>query len=115
MTASLPGPCFVAKYGEPILVRVENALPHDHVGFGTPEISTHLHNGHTPSESDGFPGDYYSESKCGSTLSRPGKYKDHHYPNVCSNFDGYPATYGNRMMALGTLGQHHHRMEFTAP
>jgi FtsP/CotA-like multicopper oxidase with cupredoxin domain len=111
----LPGPCFVARYGEPILVRIENALPRDHVGFGTPEISTHLHNGHTPSESDGFPGDYYSESKCGSTLSRPGKYKDHHYPNVCSNFDGYPATYGNRMMALGTLWYHDHRMEFTAP
>ena len=111
----LPGPCFVAKYGEAILVRIENALPPDHVGFGTPEISTHLHNGHTPSESDGFPGDYYSERKCGSTLSRPGKYKDHHYPNVCSNVDDYPATAGNRQLALGTLWYHDHRMEFTAP
>jgi len=110
----LPGPCFVAKYGEPILVRIENALPRDHVGFGTPEISTHLHNGHTPSESDGFPGDYYSESKCGSTLSRAGKYKDHHYPNIRSNLDGFPAG-GDARLGLGTLWYHDHRMEFTAP
>jgi FtsP/CotA-like multicopper oxidase with cupredoxin domain len=109
-----PGPCFVAKYGEPILVRIENDLPEDHVGFGTPEISTHLHNGHTPSESDGYPGDYYSEDKCGSTLSRPGKYKDHHYPNVRSNLDGYPGT-GDGRLGLGTLWYHDHRMEFTAP
>ena len=110
-----PGPTFVVKYGEPILVRIENALPKDHVGYGTPEISTHLHNGHTPSESDGFPGDYYSETKCGSTLERPGKFKDHHYPNVCSNVDAYPDTGGNRQLALGTLWYHDHRMEFTAP
>jgi FtsP/CotA-like multicopper oxidase with cupredoxin domain len=109
-----PGPTFVVKYGEPILVRIENALPRDHVGFGTPEISTHLHNGHTPSESDGFPGDYYSEEKCGSTLSRPGKYKDHHYPNVRSNLDGFPGT-GDSKLGLGTLWYHDHRMEFTAP
>ena len=110
-----PGPTFVVKYGEPILVRIENDLPLEHVGFGTPEISTHLHNGHTPSESDGFPADYYSEDKCGSTLSRPGKFKDHHYPNICSSGDGRPGPGGNRNLALGTLWYHDHRMEFTAP
>ncbi len=110
----LPGPCFVARYGEPILVRIENDLRSNHVGFATPEISTHLHNGHTPSESDGFPGDYYSESKCGSTLTRPGKYKDHHYPNVRSNLDGFPGS-GDARLSLGTLWYHDHRMEFTAP
>ncbi|MGX4641886.1 multicopper oxidase family protein [Massilia sp. SYSU DXS3249] len=110
-----PGLTFVVKYGEPILVRFENELPLDHVGYGTPEISTHLHNGHTPSESDGFPGDYYSERKCGSTLSRPGKFKDHHYPNICSNVDAFPDTGGNHALALGTLWYHDHRMEFTAP
>jgi len=109
-----PGPTFVVKYGEPILVRIENALPRDHAGFGSPEISTHLHNGHTPSESDGFPGDYYSEYTCGSTLSRPGKYKDHHYPNIRSNLDGFPGG-GDARLGLGTLWYHDHRMEFTAP
>jgi hypothetical protein len=56
----LPGPTFVAKYHEPIVVRIYNDLPQDHIGFGSPEISTHLHNLHDGSESDGFTGDYYS-------------------------------------------------------
>jgi FtsP/CotA-like multicopper oxidase with cupredoxin domain len=109
-----PGPTFVARYGEPVLVRIENALPADHVGYGTPEISTHLHNAHTPSESDGFASDYYSLGKCGSTLNRPGRYKDHHYPNVRSNLDAFPGT-GDPRLSLGTLWYHDHRMQFTAP
>jgi len=98
-----------------VLVRIENALPRDHVGFGSPEISTHLHNGHTPSESDGFPSDYYSETKFGSTLTRPGKYKDHHYPNHFSNLLKFSDSDGTPLSALGTLWYHDHRMEFTAP
>jgi len=57
--ATTPGPTLVARYGHPILCRIHNQLPYEHVGFGTPEITTHLHNLHTPSESDGFPGDSY--------------------------------------------------------
>ena len=41
-------------------LRIHNKLPSTPGGFGSPEISTHLHNLHTPSESDGFSGDYYS-------------------------------------------------------
>ena len=111
----LPGPTFVARYGEPILVRIENDLPRDHVGFGSPEISTHLHNGHTPSESDGFPGDYYSRDKYGPTLTRAGRFKDHHYPNKLSNSADFPDTDGDPEGALGTLWYHDHRMEFTGP
>lgn len=111
----LPGPTFIARYGEAVLVRFQNDLPRDHVGFGSPEISTHLHNGHTPSESDGFPSDYYSRDKFGPTLTRAGRYKDHHYPNIYSNLAGYPNSYGDPTLALGTLWYHDHRMEFTAP
>src|SRR5260370_34026168 len=52
-----PGPTYVAKYGEPILVRNFNDLPPfgKNGGFGFPSVTTHLHNGHTPSESDGGP------------------------------------------------------------
>ncbi|HEV2964745.1 MAG TPA: hypothetical protein VG649_23155, partial [Candidatus Angelobacter sp.] len=50
-----PGPVYHAKYGEPILVRNVNNLPANNGGFGNNTVSTHLHNGHTPSESDGFP------------------------------------------------------------
>lgn len=111
----VPGPTFVVRYGEPILVRFENDLPRDHIGYGSPEISTHVHNAHTPSESDGFPSDYYSRDKHGSTLTRAGRYKDHHYPNIFSNLGGYPNTNGDPSLALGTLWYHDHRMEFTAP
>lgn len=110
-----PGPTFIVRYGEPILVRIENELPGDHQGFGSPEISTHLHNGHTPSESDGFPGDYYSRDKYGPTLTRAGRWKDHHYPNNLSNAAEFPTTDGDPSAALGTLWYHDHRMEFTSP
>ncbi|MFJ1257035.1 multicopper oxidase family protein [Cupriavidus sp. CuC1] len=104
----VPGPTFVARYGEPVLVRIYNDLPLDHVGFGMPEISTHLHNGHIASESDGFPGDWYSVAKVDPRgfLTHPGRYKDHHYPNM---FAG-----GDPREALGTLWYHDHRIDFTS-
>ncbi len=56
-----PGPLYKARYGVPILVRQFNDLNPggDGSGFGRPETITHLHNAHTASESDGFPGDFY--------------------------------------------------------
>src|SRR6266478_4690480 len=67
----LPGPTIHARYGEPALVRMRNNLPKNHIGFGLPSIATHLHNGHTASESDGFPGDFHDS----------GTFYDHHYAN----------------------------------
>jgi FtsP/CotA-like multicopper oxidase with cupredoxin domain len=106
-----PGPTFVSHYGEPELVRIHNELPDpaNHTGFGDPNISTHLHNLHTASESDGNPEDYYA----------PGFFKDHHYPMCCAGYDtsqelgsSYP---GDAREALGTLFYHDHRPGFTAP
>ncbi len=91
-----PGPTFHARYGEPIVVRFRNELPANHVGFGSPEIITHLHGGHTASESDGWPGDFYAS----------GLFKDNHYPNF---FAG-----GDPREAEGTLHYHDHRVDFTA-
>src|SRR5262249_22584779 len=54
-----PGPTYKAHYGEPILVRNHNDLLTNNGGFGINQVSTHLHNGHTPSESDGFPCDFF--------------------------------------------------------
>ncbi len=56
-----PGPLYKANYGVPIVVRQYNDLyaGGDGSGFGRPETITHLHNAHTASESDGFPGDFY--------------------------------------------------------
>lgn len=110
-----PGPTFVAKYGEPVIVRIYNNLPQNHIGYGSPEISTHLHNLHNGSESDGFTGDYYSPLKAGPTMTGPGKYKDHLYPNCLAGYDEYYATHGDPREALGTLWYHDHRLDFTGP
>lgn len=113
----LPGPTFVARYGEPIIVRNYNQLPFNSVGFGSPEISTHLHNLHCGSESDGYAGDWYSADPLkgkGDTLTAPGGYKDHHYPNCYAGYDAYDATDGDPREALGTLWYHDHREFHTA-
>ncbi|WP_338050371.1 multicopper oxidase family protein [Pseudomonas lalucatii] len=113
--ATTPGPTIVARYGQPTIVRIYNRLPRDHKGFGTPEISTHLHNAHTASESDGFPGDYYSAVKAGPTLTAPGQFKDHFYPNIYAGYDELQNGIGDPREALGTLFYHDHTMDFTAP
>src|SRR5881628_3226021 len=68
----VPGPVYVAHYGKPILVRNFNQLPAQdkNGGFGLPSVTTHLHNGHTPSESDGNPCDFFER----------GFFYDQHYP-----------------------------------
>lgn len=110
----MPGPTFVARYGEPVLVRIHNELPANHVGYGSPEISTHLHNLHCGSESDGFTGDYYSATKYGPTMTGPGAYKDHLYSNCYAGYDSSSSTDGDSREALGTLWYHDHRLDYTA-
>ena len=114
-----PGPTFHAHYGRTVITRLYNELPQNHVGFGSPEVSMHLHNLHTPSESDGFPGDYFSPNKAGPTLSSPGVYKDHCYPNVYAGYDesreSDPNAIGDPREALGTLWYHDHTLDSTGP
>ncbi|MCY1259252.1 Spore coat protein A [compost metagenome] len=105
----------MAHYGHPMICRIYNDLPSNHTGFGTPEISTHLHNLHVGSESDGFPGDYYSKTKAGPNLTAPGHFKDHLYPNVCAGFEDLQNNVGDYREALGTLFYHDHTLDFTSP
>jgi FtsP/CotA-like multicopper oxidase with cupredoxin domain len=100
----VPGPTYHVRYGEPILVRNVNDLPDDNGGFGLNEVSTHVHNGHTPSESDGFPCDFF----------RRGQFYDQHYPNVLAGFDSTHPPNGDIREALSMLWYHDHRVEFTA-
>lgn len=100
----VPGPLYVAHYGEPILVRNFNDLPVNNGGFGKNEVSTHLHNGHTPSESDGFPCDFF-----GRTF-----WYDQHYPNVRAGFASTNPPNGDRNETLSSLWYHDHRIDFTA-
>jgi FtsP/CotA-like multicopper oxidase with cupredoxin domain len=99
-----PGPTYVEHYGTPILVRNVNNLPTANGGFGLNSVSTHLHNGHTPSESDGFPCDYFAQ----------GQYYDQYYPNVLAGFNSDHQPTGDVNESLSTLWYHDHRVSFTA-
>jgi FtsP/CotA-like multicopper oxidase with cupredoxin domain len=104
---STPAPTYVFRYGVPVLVRNHNALPPEgqNDGFGKPSVSTHLHNHHTPSESDGFPGDFFER----------GQFYDQHYPNQLA---GVLSTHreqgGDINEALSSLWFHDHRLNFTS-
>lgn len=98
------GPTILERYGRPTIVRFFNDLP-DEAKFGVPEITVHLHNGHTPSESDGFAGDFFG----------PKLWKDNHYPNVLAGFDAFPATRGDQREAQYSYWYHDHRAMATAP
>ena len=97
-----PGPTLESRSGRKIIVRQHNELP--------VPVSTHLHGGRTPPESDGYPTDLI-----------PPKKIDHHH-----------STKGHASMAMGgslhsrdyvypleqraaTLWYHDHRMDFTGP
>ena len=103
-----PGPTYQAFYGTPQLTRNHNALPAttqvNNTGFGMPQVTTHLHNGHTPSESDGNPCDFYPS----------GKFCDQYYPNVLAGFNSTNAPNGDINEALATLWYHDHRVDFTS-
>lgn len=98
-----PGPTILNVYGVPIVVRFRNNLPNPNIGFGTNTHTTHLHNGHTASESDGFASDFWA----------PGLFKDHHYPNVYAGFNANPPI-GDPLEAQYTYWYHDHRHSFTA-
>ena len=105
-----PGPIYRETYNVPVLVRNFNDLPLDppagigNEGFGINQVTTHQHNGHTPSESDGFPCDYYNS----------GKFYDQHYPNVLAGFDSTHPPNGDINESLSTLWYHDHRVDFTS-
>jgi len=101
----VPGPLYVERYGRPILVRNHNNLPANNGGFGKNLVTTHLHNGHTPAESDGNPCDYF----------RPGQFYDQHYPNVLAGVNStHQDTGGDVQESMGTLWYHDHMHDFTS-
>jgi len=103
-----PGPTYQAFYGTPQLTRNTNSLPAvnqvNNTGFGFPSVSTHLHNAHNPSESDGNPCDFYTA----------GHFCDQYYPNVLAGFNSTNEPNGDINEALGTLWYHDHRVDFTS-
>jgi FtsP/CotA-like multicopper oxidase with cupredoxin domain len=107
----IPGPTILNVYRVPIVARFHNELPQTVLNFGTNTHTTHLHNGHTASESDGFAGDFWG----------PGFFKDHHYPNIYAGYDTFPNgedgdqdEAGDIREAMRTFWYHDHRHSFTA-
>ena len=100
-----PAPTPLNFYGVPSLVRFVNRLPEpaQNTTFGVNEISIHLHNGHTASESDGFAADFFAT----------GLFKDNHYPNVYAGVDEFGGI-GDPREAMHTFWFHDHRAAFTA-
>jgi FtsP/CotA-like multicopper oxidase with cupredoxin domain len=103
-----PGPTYQAYYGKPQLTRNVNSLPSvtqvNNSGFGVPSVTTHLHNAHTPSESDGNPCDFYPS----------GHFCDQYYPNVLAGFNSTNPPNGDINESLSTLWYHDHRVDFTS-
>jgi FtsP/CotA-like multicopper oxidase with cupredoxin domain len=100
-----PAPTPLNYYGVPSLVRFVNNLPSGaaNTTFGINEITVHLHNGHTASESDGFAGDFFTS----------GLFKDNHYPNIYAGLDAFGGI-GDAREAMHTFWFHDHRAAFTA-
>jgi FtsP/CotA-like multicopper oxidase with cupredoxin domain len=101
-----PGPTYQANYGIPQMTRNINALPPlpEVGGFGMPSVTTHLHNAHNPSESDGNPCDFYGI----------GNFCDQYYPNVLAGFTSTNPPNGDINESLSTLWYHDHRVDFTS-
>jgi FtsP/CotA-like multicopper oxidase with cupredoxin domain len=114
----VPGPLIRANYGESTLVRYYNDLPSVRTpavdGFGIPEITTHLHNAHSPFESDGNPVDFINSINDPTPLDPLG-FKDNQYANVYAGFTNTQfAPMGDPNEALGSLWYHDHHLDFTA-
>jgi FtsP/CotA-like multicopper oxidase with cupredoxin domain len=111
----VPGPIIHATYGEPVLLRIHNHMPSVKIpqDFGIAEDAIHLHNGHTPTESDGYPLDYVNSINDPTTISPLG-FKDHHYPNVYAGFAAANNSVGDCREGLGSLWYHDHHIDFTA-
>ena len=122
---TFPAKLIMARYGEPLLLRHYNALPISPAangGFGVNQLSTHLHNAHSPGESDGYPGAYFF----------PGQYYDYRYPFVLSGHDRWNTDRSDKKSStpdgnsgtinisgdwketLSTLWFHDHRIDHTS-
>jgi FtsP/CotA-like multicopper oxidase with cupredoxin domain len=121
----LPPPLIKARYGESPAVRIYNNLPVDRAlngGFGRNESTTHNHNAHNASASDGasnahyFPGQFY-DYHWSTTLARHDTINTAATDPKASGPDGNGGLNnvpGDFRELQGTLWFHDHRFFFTA-
>jgi FtsP/CotA-like multicopper oxidase with cupredoxin domain len=129
---SVPPLLLKARYGEPLLVRVYNALKDPELpeykgldlnrGFGRAETQLHFHNAHNGAESDGasnvhhFPGTFY-DYRWSTTLARRDKINTGATAKKASGPDGNGGLVqvgGDWRELQGSMWAHDHRFFFTA-
>lgn len=88
-----PGPTFRFRVGEPAVVRMWNRL-------ADLELSTHLHGGHNPAHSDGYP----------NFFVLPGRARDYYYSNTVPMLNGAP----DFSESQSTMWYHDHAMDVAA-
>ena len=122
---TFPPKLLMARYGKPVLFRHYNALPIDpsaNNGFGLHTLTTHEHNGHNPSESDGYAQSFFF----------PGQFYDYHWPMAVAGHDsinanatdirmgtpdgngGIETLPGDYREVMSTHWFHDHMIDFTA-
>ena len=101
-----PGPTIEARSGKRVVVRQTHELP--------VPVSTHLHGGKTPPESDGYPTDLILPAKTGGNGHAMRMGGDHSMwmGGGARGFKDY--AYPNEQRAA-TLWYHDHRIDFTGP
>jgi FtsP/CotA-like multicopper oxidase with cupredoxin domain len=101
-----PGPTILTHYQQPLLIRRFNELPPQaqNGGFGVPETSSHLHNFHSGSESDGGPCRYFFR----------GQYFDYYSTMQQAGFNSDHQPNGDINESSSTLWYHDHRVDHTA-
>lgn len=112
-----PGPVLVFHYGTPVVVRRYNQLPApgENGGFGVPEVSTHLHNFHSGTDSDGGPCDPVEQR-----FFFRGQYRDYYHNLQCAGWNsthpeaGPSGVRGDAAEGEGFLWYHDHRVDHTA-
>jgi len=111
------GPTFQGRMGDPCIVRFINRLPPDHAGFGVTELTTHLHGGHIPAASDGFPGPIAEPLPFNPLFAPPGHphlpdHYDYCYPMLDVGFSTGEPDPSERP---STIWYHDHSLDYTGP
>jgi len=91
-----------------VVVQHINDLPAHHEGFGHPQTTVHLHGGHHPARSDGFPGNIDGQP---NFLFGPGEHYNYCYPMLDPGFIDNVVDPSERP---STLWYHDHAEDFTA-
>jgi FtsP/CotA-like multicopper oxidase with cupredoxin domain len=98
---TFPGPTIVSRTGRRTVIRHHNALP--------VPVSVHLHGGHTPPDSDGYPLDLITPPGGGAPMGHDGMQHDMSRNTVVGQRDYvYPM-----QQRAATLWYHDHRMGYT--